>query len=628
MSAVRLPTALLLFLLVAALSVPGSAGILPAPLQVAAGEQQIKQAAAEALKLLQSSIGTWQQKQDCVSCHHEILPLMAFRVAREHGVPLDEAAARETARRTFSFLRDLDRAVQYTHIIDPYFDAYTLLAAHSAGIPASLSTAVYARLIARRQTADGRWTTIDVRPPQAHGGFTATAVALRALQLYMPAQLAAETQERVARARRWLLSATPLTTEHRAFQLLGLGWAGAGSGDLRRLAEALSAEQRSDGGWAQLPSRDSDAYSTGEVLVALHEAGGVPTGDPAYQRGLRFLLNSQLPDGSWLAPTRLLSPAPVSPPYMETGYPHGKHQMISAMAASWAVMALSLPLRRADPPAALLATGDLAPPAEAWMETALFGSAAELRSRLDRGLDPNSKTAGGTTPLMMAAADPDKVKLLLDGGARVNDAAKTGFTALMVASQYKGNAAAVRLLLGKGARVKFGPRDRILFDASPLFLAAATGDSETAALLLEKGAVINHKMVLLGMIATPAAMMASFGGETGTVELLLRRGAKVNEPGPDGMTMLSWAVLGDHPRLVRTLIGLGARVNQVDKYGMTPLLYAATMDFGNTEVARALLEAGADTSVRTKEGANALDQARKHNHQAIQALLDRAVAAR
>ena len=45
--------------------------------------------------------------------------------------------------------------------------------------------------------------------------------------------------------------------------------------------------------------RESDAYSTGEVLVALHDAGGMPINDPRYQRGIDYLLKTQMPDGSW-----------------------------------------------------------------------------------------------------------------------------------------------------------------------------------------------------------------------------------------------------------------------------------------------------------------------------------------
>jgi hypothetical protein len=43
--------------------------------------------------------------------------------------------------------------------------------------------------------------------------------------------------------------------------------------------------QRSDGGWAQIAALTSDAYATGQALVAVKEAGVVTPFDAAYKRG-------------------------------------------------------------------------------------------------------------------------------------------------------------------------------------------------------------------------------------------------------------------------------------------------------------------------------------------------------
>ena len=120
-----------------------------------------------------------------------------------------------------------------------------------------------------------------------------------------------------------------------------------------RFARELASQQRPDGGWAQTPTRQSDAYATGEALVALRRAGVDPA-DPAYQRGLRFLLETQLPDGTWHVETRLHEPDMVSPPYFETGFPHGADQIISCMATAWAVTALAEALPRVTPGAPLI----------------------------------------------------------------------------------------------------------------------------------------------------------------------------------------------------------------------------------------------------------------------------------
>jgi hypothetical protein len=80
----------------------------------------------------------------------------------------------------------------------------------------------------------------------------------------------------------------------------------------------------------------SDAYATGMSLYALY-VGGVPVTASSYQTGLRYLLNTQAPDGTWHVATRSL---PVQP-YFESGYPYGHDQWISAAGAAYATMAIA-----------------------------------------------------------------------------------------------------------------------------------------------------------------------------------------------------------------------------------------------------------------------------------------------
>ena len=129
-----------------------------------------------------------------------------------------------------------------------------------------------------------------------------------------------------------------MSTEDRAFQLLGLGWAGASKELVQTAARALVAEQRADGGWAQLPSLTSDAYATGQALVALADSGAVPTSHAAYARGVQFLLRTQFADGSWFVKSRAI---PLQP-YFESGFPFGRDQFISAAGTNWAARALAL----------------------------------------------------------------------------------------------------------------------------------------------------------------------------------------------------------------------------------------------------------------------------------------------
>jgi hypothetical protein len=122
-------------------------------------------------------------------------------------------------------------------------------------------------------------------------------------------------------------------------QLLGLTWVKAPAEDIRTSMQALLKAQRQDGGWAQLSTLETDAYATGQALVAL-QAAGQAVSSAEYQRGVAFLLRTQFADGSWLVRTRTF---PVQP-YRESGFPHGKNQWISASGTSWAAIALALAL--------------------------------------------------------------------------------------------------------------------------------------------------------------------------------------------------------------------------------------------------------------------------------------------
>jgi ankyrin repeat protein len=589
-------------------------------------EAEARAASAKALGRIQHSQSAWYKKQTCTSCHHQLLPEMTLRLARERGVPFNEALAREMTATAFAGLKDPDAVVQGYDYIDVFFDSWLLTSASAVGVELNLSTAAYAQFIASRQQPDGSWPTIDARPPQAHSPFTATAVGAQAMRQYLPAQFKGEQETRLRQARAWLLKSQPRTTEDRAFQLLGLLWTGADANARQKAAQPLLAEQRADGGWAQLPALASDAYSTGEALFALREAAGLSTNHSAYQRGLRFLLKNRQPDGSWRVKSRMHPPAPVSPPYVDSEFPEGHDQFISIMGTSWAVNALlqALPAQAEKKPRQSI---DVAPAEQAeWVRVALSGSAAELKRLLDAGMQPDAKTAAGTTALMLAARDAEKVKLLLARGAEVNARAATGVTALMVAARYRGNAEVVRLLLAKGAKPNADAEVRN--DASALFFAAMAGDVQTAKALVEAGARPDQKMKLLGQFVSTPLLIASSNDDVAMVEFLLGKGANPNDVDADGLTALDWATLTNHAGPVQSLLARGAKVNHVDNFGMTPLLYAASVDFGDTVVLEKLIAAGADLKARNKQGQTALDLARTFNHAKAVSLLGNKIASR
>ena len=577
----------------------------------------IRDAAARGISAIQKAQATWftANKQVCASCHHQYQPALAYHVARERGVPVDEAIARADAVKAFTFA-DIDRAIQYSYVIEPAMDdAYRMVAAHAAGVEPNLGAAVYARLLISRQNADGDWDGFHQRPPSSYSRFTMAALGLRAVQLYHhPSQKAAATAA-IARARKFLESREARSTEEQAYRLIGLKWAGADRNALQRRARDLKAAQRPDGGWGALAGRESDVYATAQVLVALRE-GGVGEIDPGWRRGVAYLVKTQAADGSWRLKSRLNPPAPLSPPYFDAGYPEGHDQFISMTAASWAVMALAyaLPPTRPVAPPALPGTAPVN--VEPWVETVLFGSVADLRRLLDQGLNPNAATkSGGTTVLMAAVPNVEKMTLLIERGANVNTRAQSRFSALMVAAQYQDSAPAINLLLDRGAEVGAPAEGGApVFNANPFFLAAYAGNASVLKRLKDAGAKIDEPMQLIGTSRTTPLLGAFKFGDAEVARVLFELGTPIEFADGNGITMLGRAALNNEVAMAKMLIDRGANVNVVDKLGMTPLLWAASMDFGDPAMIELLVKSGAQADARNKDGLTALDLARKYGH--------------
>ena len=580
----------------------------------AADPARIRSAAASNLALFQSSQKHWFEVQRCDSCHHQYQPALAYRAAREHGIPFDEAIARADAAKAFTYA-DLDKVIQYSWIIEPAVDdAYRLIAADAAGVRPSLSTAVMARLLMARQNRGGDWPSHRQRPPSSYSNVTFTALGVRAIQLYAHPSQKAELAKHVALARQWLLSHRAVDTEERTYKLLGLKWSGGDRAALAAATRDLQSAQAADGGWPSLDGRDSDAYSTGQALVALHDGGGVAITDANWQRGIDWLLKTQAADGSWHTRTRLYPPAPLSPPYYESGLPYGHDQFLSAQGGAWCVMALAYALGPGTQVVPEPLPGVAPESVEPWAETVLFGTAADVKKLLDGGLDPNSATkSGGTTALMMAAPDADKMKLLIDRGADVNKRSETKYSALMVAAQYGTHSTpAIRLLLAHGADASQS-QGKPLFNADPLFLAAYGGNAEVLPDLLKAGASLNGEMTLIGTSNSDAISGAVRHGYLDVADTLVKLGAPVDRT-DKRITPLVKAVLGDQVEMAKFLIAKGADVNHVDGNGMTPLLYAASIDFGSPAMIDMLIKAGARTDMKTNEGKTALELARQYHH--------------
>lgn len=294
------------------------------------------------LPLLQHADQVFFDKAGCVSCHNNSLTAMTTATLRRKGVAVNEQVAASQLAKIAAFLEEnRERALEGAGIpgaIDTV--SYILFGLAAEKYPPDMMTDAWARYVKDHQAADGAWRCITTRPPLESSDFEVTAASIRALQAFAWPSRKAEYDAAIAKGVAWLEQAQPVSIEDHAFRILGLVWGRGSRRTISGTAQALLAMQQMDGGWGQRKGDASDAYATGQALVALREAGIVTNATPAYRRGSKFLLSSQARDGSWYVQSRTL---PLQP-YFDSEFPYGPDQFISAAATNWATLALSYSL--------------------------------------------------------------------------------------------------------------------------------------------------------------------------------------------------------------------------------------------------------------------------------------------
>jgi uncharacterized protein len=249
--------------------------------------------------------------------------------------------------------------------------------------------------------------------------------------------------------------------------------------------------------------------------------------------------------------------------------------------------------------------------------------------------------AGGDARLADAVmrADRESVRSLLQQKADVNAAQPDGMTALHWAVR-NGDVETSQMLIRAGAKPDLATR----YGITSLYFACENGDAAMIDILLRAGVDANS--------ANPggetALMTAARTGKFEAVALLLERGASVNaKESVREQTPLMWAVLENHPDVVKLLLARGADINAQTKVeipegttgkpeaksgdigahgpgiyrgravpspsgGLTALQFAARD--GNLQLARTLVEAGADLERPSGNGTRPLVTAIINNH--------------
>jgi hypothetical protein len=328
------------FVFAAALCI-GLAGPLSGAEPKPSGEA-IHGAVARALPLIRKGGAGHMAHRTCFACHNQAIPIFALMTARSRGLRVDGKEIQKHLHFIAAFL-DGNRA-NYQKGLGQGGQVetagYALWALDRGGWKPDATTAAVAEYLLLRDKDRDHWRVTSNRPPSEASDFTATFVAIRGLQAFATAAQKPRCAQRLRTVRGWLAKTPTNDTEDRVFRLWGLTAVVADGSIVRAATRDLIKSQRPDGGWAQVAALQSDAYATGSALVALRRAAGLDAEGPAYQRGVQFLLKTQLQDGTWHVGSR----SKPFQTYFESGFPHGKDQFISLSASSWAAAALALAL--------------------------------------------------------------------------------------------------------------------------------------------------------------------------------------------------------------------------------------------------------------------------------------------
>ena len=206
---------------------------------------------------------------------------------------------------------------------------------------------------------------------------------------------------------------------------------------------------------------------------------------------------------------------------------------------------------------------------------------------LNHRADANSQDLSNWTPLHWASqwGHVQVARVLLDHGAEVDAHALDSSTPLHLALQ-EGHLEMIRLLLDHGAFSNSRDRD----NCTTLHWASRRGHLQVASVLLEHGADPNSRD---NNKETPLHQLLE-GEYLEVARVLLEHGADPNSQNSNKETPLHRASQRGHLEIARVLLDHRADPNSLDFINETPLHRAS--QYGYPEVTRVLLERGADSN--------------------------------
>jgi ankyrin repeat protein len=228
----------------------------------------------------------------------------------------------------------------------------------------------------------------------------------------------------------------------------------------------------------------------------------------------------------------------------------------------------------------------------ALFDAAQAGHLIIVQALLATKVNPNVANIAGCTALMIATArgHTETVRALIQAGASLDERTQHGLTSLMLAIE-NGHTEIVQALLD----AKVNPDVANTRGDTALIRAAELGQIEIVQALIQARASLD---LVDSEHGGTALMYAALTGNIKIAKALIAAHASLNIPSNYGSTAFIIAALKEHDKLVQELINAGANLDAQNFYNNDTALITTVRKGKNIEIVQALLDAGADLSLR------------------------------
>lgn len=230
------------------------------------------------------------------------------------------------------------------------------------------------------------------------------------------------------------------------------------------------------------------------------------------------------------------------------------------------------------------------------------GDTKAIQDLLSKGANINMKLDGGKTPLTlsMSLKNNELANFLIASGAKVNQADDNGDFTFLIAIQTMNFPMVQSLLMNPSVDVNVQNRA----GHTALIMGSHAGSEPLVQGLLSRNAEVNKPN---NENQTPV-LAAAANGHDKIVSLLISKKADLTLPDNTGATPLIVAAFRGHVECVRLILKEGIKPDEATALGGNTALHAAAHT-GNSDIAAALMKAGADPLKVNANGASALSAA-------------------